>query len=172
MENKISKKRIIFPAIHQEILSQLKEENKCNAYVKGYTTDGDKSKAGIKCHQPVLAMASPLLKAALETATDGSKQMCCCEQKASEKGDCFVFDGCIVLADASEDVIQSIIKFIYGKEVPQSRKLKDETMKWLDVLKVNLQLKYSFAQNYSLQRNKFRTIIISTFYRSRTTHMT
>ena len=145
MENKISKKRIIFPAIHQEVLSQLKEENKCNAYVKGYTIDGDKSNAGIKCHQLVLAMASPLLKAALEAATDGSKQMCCCEHKASNKRDCFVFDGCIVLADASEDVIQSIIKFIYGKEVPQSRKLKDETMKWLDVLKVRLQHRYSFT---------------------------
>ena len=91
-----------------------------------------------KCHQVVLALASPVLKQALEKATDGTKQMCCCkEQRNSFSEGCFVFDGCIVLADASKEIVNCLISFIYGKEIPESRALKDEIMAWLNVLKVS-----------------------------------
>jgi hypothetical protein len=108
--------------------------------MKGYIKPGEKSNNGKKCHQVALAMASPVLKDALHKATDASKQMCCCEQRSMFQEGCFVFDGCIILAEASYQVVDSLIRFIYGEEIPENREFKNEITEWLNVLKVSLRL--------------------------------
>ena len=137
MFQKISRQSHVFPAIQDEMYNWMCEEMYCDAYVQGYNPSGDGSSLGKKCHQVVLAMASPVLKQALEKATDGTKQICCCIERSSFTEGCFVFDGCIVLANASKEVVNSLINFIYGKEIPESTALKDEITAWLNVLKVS-----------------------------------
>merc|ERR1719322_599520 len=78
-------------------------------------------------------MASPVIKHALQNATDGSKQMCCCEQRSDG---CFVFDGRIILAGASDEVVRSLIPFIYGKSISENAELKNEITEWLNALQI------------------------------------
>ena len=134
MEQKISRQTYVFPAIQDEMYDCMSKARYCDAYMKAYNKPGEKSSNGKQCHQVALAMASPVLKAALHKATDASKQMCCCEQ--SQEG-CFVFDGCIILAGASYQVVDSLIRFIYGEEIPENREFKNEITEWLNVLKVS-----------------------------------
>ena len=68
---------------------------------------------------------------------DGSKQICCCEQQTAIKDGCFVFDGRIILAGASNKVVESLIPFIYGKSIPENIELKTEITGWLNALKVS-----------------------------------
>ena len=137
MQKTISRQSYVFPAIQDEMYNWMCEEMYCDAYIKGYNKMADGSSQGKKCHQVVLAMASPVLKQALEKATDGTKQMCCCRERNSFSQGCFVFDGCIVLADAPKEIVNALINFIYGKEIPESKVLKDEITSWLNVLKVS-----------------------------------
>ena len=125
MEHKISRRSYVLPAIQNEIFELLKAEKWCDASVKGFTNRNDISNAGISCHQVVLAMASPVIRHALQKAMDGSKQICCCEQQTAIKNGCFVFDGQIILADASNSVVNTLIPFIYGKSVPENNELKN-----------------------------------------------
>ena len=136
MQQKIYRHSHIFPAIHDEMCKWMGEEKYCDAYLKGFNQGDHRTDQAKKCHQVVLAMASPVLKQALLKATEG-KQMCCCVERSAFSEGCFVFDGCIVLADASKEVINSLINFIYGKEIPESRALKEEITIWLNVLKVS-----------------------------------
>ena len=140
MEQKISRQTYVFPAIQDEMYDCMSKERYCDAYMKGYIKPGEKSNNGKKCHQVALAMASPVLKDALHKATDASKQMCCCEQRSMFQEGCFVFDGCIILAEASYQVVDSLIRFIYGEEIPENREFKNEITEWLNVLKVSLRL--------------------------------
>ena len=137
MEHKISRRSYVLPAIQNEIYELLKAEKWCDASVKGFTNRNDISNAGISCHQVVLAMASPVIRHALQKAMDGSKQICCCEQQTAIKDGCFVFDGQIILAGASNKVVESLIPFIYGKSIPENIELKAEITGWLNALKVS-----------------------------------
>ena len=95
MQQKIYRHSHIFPAIHDEMCKWMGEEKYCDAYLKGFNQGDHRTDQAKKCHQVVLAMASPVLKQALLKATDG-KQMCCCAERSSFSEGCFVFDGCIV----------------------------------------------------------------------------
>ena len=136
MEHKISMRSTILPTIQKEFNRLLKSKKWCDANVKGFTRNGEKSSKGVACHQLVLALASPVIRRALQKAMDGSRQMCCCEQQTAIKNNCFVFDGQIILADASNRVVESIIPFIYGKSVPENIELKKEISGWLNALQV------------------------------------
>ena len=157
MEQKISRKTYVFPAIQDEMYDCMSNTRYCDAYMKGYTKQGEKSNTGKKCHQVALAMASPVLKEALHKATDASKQMCCCEQRSPFQEGCFVFDGCIILAGASCQVVDSLIRFIYGEEIPENREFKKEISEWLNVLKVSLN---SIINNRKRVSFLFRGILI------------
>jgi len=133
MEHPISMRSYVLPAIQKEIYDLFLKQKWCDANVKGFTRRGDKLNQGVQCHQLVLAMASPVIKHALQKATDGSKQMCCCEQRSDG---CFVFDGRIILAGASDEVVRSLIPFIYGKSISENAELKNEITEWLNALQI------------------------------------
>ena len=121
----------------------LEERKNTDAFLKWHDSEKESSNEGEqKCHQVVLALASPLLKHAFETATDNSLQLCCCErftsvdQTVPSRG-CSVFDGCVVLAGASEKVVNSLVNFVYGKEVVEDKSIVDELNGWLKTLQVS-----------------------------------
>ena len=130
MLQNVSRVSYVFPAIQKEMYSWLSEEKNCDISLNWYNQIGDECVQGEnKCHQIVLAMASPLLKQALGEASEG--KLCCCADHTS------LIDGCIVLADASKDIVNSLVTFIYGKEVPEDRALRDDVDRWLKTLQVS-----------------------------------
>ena len=147
MLQNVSRVSYVFPAIQEEMYRWFNEEKNCDISLNWYNQVGDECFQGEnKCHQIVLAMASPLLKLALGEANEG--KLCCCADHTS------LVDGCIVLADASKDIVNSLLTFIYGKEVPENRALRDEVDTWLKTLQIEHYSHDSSVESEESQRNE------------------